>query len=238
MADLDTFQRRQCATELMDDPSIDPATHREALNDLARINRLSFSAAILWSALRRLRPAGSANAISVLDLATGGGDVPIQLWRNAKREKLPFVWHACDISSTALSMGRVNAERVGADVEFFRNDTLREPLKRQYDVVMCSLFLHHLSGSEAVCVLRRMKESASRLVLVNDLERSRPGFALAWLGTRLLSRSHVVRYDGPVSVRAAFSTGEARSLAERAGLTHISVKRRWPFRFLLAGKPS
>lgn len=238
MIAFDSFQRRQCSPELMDEPAIDPATHREALGDLARINRVSLSAAILWASLRKLRPIGPRKSIHVLDLATGGGDVLIQLWRKAQSENVAFSWHGCDISSTALSVANGNAERIGANVELFRHDILGESLTRRYDVVMCSLFLHHLADTNAVCVLRRMKEAASRLVLVNDLERSRTGFVLAWLGTRLLSRSRVVRYDGPVSVRAAFTPGEVRRLAQEAGLAHITVTRRWAFRFLLTGKPS
>jgi hypothetical protein len=49
-----------------------------------------------------------------------------------------------------------------------------------------------------------------------------------------LSRSPVVRHDGPVSVAAAFSLAEARMLAQRAGLYGASLVRRWPCRFLLS----
>jgi hypothetical protein len=70
-------------------------------------------------------------------------------------------------------------------------------------------------------------------VLVNDLSRSRTGLFLALVGTRLLSTSDVVRVDGPLSVKAAFTPAEARALAERAGLRGAKVMRRWPCRWLL-----
>jgi hypothetical protein len=98
---------------------------------------------------------------------------------------------------------------------------------------MCSLFLHHLADDEAKDLLTRMAAAARHLLLVNDLERSTRGLLLAYLGTRLLSRSPVVHVDGLRSVRAAFTRTEVRALAERAGLNGAEVSPRWPCRYLL-----
>jgi SAM-dependent methyltransferase len=217
--------------ELMDDPAVDPAAHRRALAGLARINRLSRSPAILWPPLRELAKAGP---LRVLDVATGGGDVPIALRRKAVAAGLRIEFAACDVSETALAAARENAARAGVpEIEFFRHDVLRDPLPGGFDAVTCSLFLHHLSDEEAVTALGRMKDAAARAVLVNDLARSRLGFALAWAGVRLLSRSPIVRFDGPASVRSAYTPAEAVAVAERAGLTGATAARRWPCRFLL-----
>jgi hypothetical protein len=78
-----------------------------------------------------------------------------------------------------------------------------------------------------------MAAAARRAVLVDDLVRSRLGFALVWMGRYLLTSSPVVHVDGPLSVRAALSIGEARDLAERAGLQGCTIRRHWPERFLL-----
>jgi len=231
-----SLQERQHIAEMMDDPSLDAAAHREALTDLARINRISFGAEILWPALRKLARS-HAGPLRVLDLATGRGDVPLRLRQKAQRERLEVRWSACDISPTAINEAQSNARDAGAEIAFFLHDIVNQPLSERYDVVMCSLFLHHLSEGDAVRVLRHMRAAATCLVLVNDLNRSAIGYALAWVGTRILSRSPVVHFDGPVSVQAAFTPGEARSLAEQAGLVDVRVGRRWPFRFLLTGEP-
>jgi hypothetical protein len=82
--------------------------------------------------------------------------------------------------------------------------------------------------------LSRDADATGRILLINDLVRGPLAFALAWTGCHLLTRSPVVRHDGPVSVAAAFSLAEARMLATRAGLRGASVVRRWPRRFLLS----
>src|SRR5919106_574491 len=77
-----------------------------------------------------------------------------------------------------------------------------------FDVVTCSLFLHHLSADEGIALLANMENAARRLVLVNDLARSPFNFVSVWLACRLLTRSPVVRFDGPASVRSAFTPAE------------------------------
>jgi 2-polyprenyl-3-methyl-5-hydroxy-6-metoxy-1,4-benzoquinol methylase len=216
----------------MDQPDLDPAVHGAALRGLARINFISGSDAILWRPIERLA-AGSGRPLRLLDVATGAGDVPIRLWQRARRVGLPLEIHAGDISPTALECARARAAEVGAPVEFFRIDVLNDDWPTGFDVVTSSLFLHHLADEQALGFLLKMRQSARRLALVNDLVRGRTGYLAAWLGARALTRSNVVHVDGPRSVAAAFSIAEVRALANEAGWNGASLSRRWPWRFLL-----
>ena len=67
-------------------------------------------------------------------------------------------------------------------------------------------------------------QAARQLVLINDLSRCGTGLLLAHLAGRLLTTSDVVRIDGPLSVRAAFTPAEAAQLAARAGLAGATVE--------------
>src|SRR5262245_12548818 len=229
---VDVRQRRR-EPEIMDQPDIDPKLHGEAMRGLERVNFLSGSSSLLWRPIRELAVRKPGEALRVLDLATGAGDIPISLWRRARRSGLPIQFNACDRSDHALNHARERAERSGADIRFFPWDALSGPLPEQYDVVVCSLFLHHLEAPDAVSVLRHMAAAARRLVLVNDLRRSSIGWWLAWVGSRILSTSHVVHTDGPLSVAGAFTCPEALDLARQAGLTGATIERRWPCRWLL-----
>ena len=111
---------------------------------------------------------------------------------------------------------------------------LNDQLPGGYDAVVCTLFLHHLSDAEATALMRQMAAAAGRLVVVCDLARSKIGWWLTYAGTRLLTRSPVVHVDGPLSVQAAFTVDEIRSLAAQAGLTDCRIQRRVPFRFVLS----
>jgi len=218
--------------EVMDQPGLDEDQHRLALAGLARINALSGTAGAVWTQiLARLEPPPSP--LRVLDLACGGGDVALGVARRARRCGYEVEVTGVDRSRVPVERAGRAAQRQGIAAHFVCGDVLGEPLPGGYHVVMSSLFLHHLEHAVAVALLRRMFAAASRLVVVDDLRRSRAGHLLALAGTRMLSRSAVVHVDGPRSVRAAFTAREARDLAREAGLTRIAVRRRWPARWLL-----
>jgi 2-polyprenyl-3-methyl-5-hydroxy-6-metoxy-1,4-benzoquinol methylase len=228
---LPTAAQRRRQPEIIDQPDLDPGRLAGALRGLERINWWSHSAGILWPPIRAFarRQTGS---LRLLDIATGAGDVPIRLWRKAQGAGLRLEVTGCDRSPHAVRYARAKADAVGVPARFFEWDVVADGIPASYDIVTCSLFLHHLESDEAVALLRGMA-AAARLVLVNDLVRGRAGFLLAYLGTRLLTGSPIVHSDGPRSVEAAFTLAEVRDLSLRAGLTGVTVQRRWPFRLLL-----
>ena len=110
--------------------------------------------------------------------------------------------------------------------EQVRDDAHRaEPVA---DIVMNSLFLHHFEVPDIIRILKKSVALSRVAVIADDLERSRVGWLLAKIGCHVLSRSPVVHFDGPQSVRAAFTAEEMRQLAEEAGLKSISIVRHWP----------
>jgi 2-polyprenyl-3-methyl-5-hydroxy-6-metoxy-1,4-benzoquinol methylase len=215
----------------MDDPGLDPAEHTRALVGLSRLNRLSGSAEVLWPSIRECA-ARSQRALRILDVATGGGDVPARLAEKAARSGVALDLFGCDKSATAVAC----AQEKCPTGRFFAHDMFNDCLKESYDIIMCSLFLHHLNADQSLQLFKRMKEAASQLVLVNDLDRSRFAFVAVWAGCHLVTRSRIVRFDGPASVRSAFTAAEAKDLAERAGLTGASVRKQFPCRYLLSWK--
>ena len=220
----------------MDQPGLDPELHREALRGLSRINLATGAAIHLWREIREHAAAKENPGLKVLDMACGGGAVAIGVRKRALREKLPMAVEGCDMSPVALEFARGRAVRANVNVRFFRTNLLDEPLPEGYDVLVCSLFLHHLDEDVAVDFLRRAAAAAGSMVLVNDLVRSTVGYLYAYTGCHLLTRSPIVRTDGPISAKAAFKPSELEQLAHQAGLGGAEVKRHWPEQMLLVWK--
>ncbi len=223
----------------MDDPALDASEHLHALRGLSRINRISRSVPIVWEPIQALAREIGARPLQVLDIATGAGDVPIGIAQRAQRVGIRLQIDACDRSPRAVEYAHRQAEQAGVEVRFFELDALADPISSEYDVLMCSLFLHHLEDAQVVDLLRRMGGATRHLVVINDLIRSPASFLLVYLGTRLFSSSQVVHIDGPRSVRAAYTMQEIQAMAAQAGLKGANIARRWPCRYLLVWrKPS
>ena len=93
----------------MDQPGLDATEHAFALRGLGRINRISRSAAIYWPELRRLAKTRDSKPLRVLDLASGGGDVPIALACRAIRSGLDILIDGCDKSGEAMQFAAERA---------------------------------------------------------------------------------------------------------------------------------
>ena len=228
------LNNRDRRPEVMDQPGLDPKEHAKALMGLRRINAISRCSAGLFRPIEALAITQPAKPLRVLELACGGGDTAIDLALMAKRKGLALDIHACDLNPEAVAIAQTNAVRRQAALTVFTADALAKPTDHNsFDVVYCTLFAHHLDELDVVRLLEVMALRSRKLVLVDDLIRSRLGFALAWIGTRLLSRSWVVHTDGPLSVRAALQPDEMKSIAMQAGLNNAQIKRSWPERYLL-----
>lgn len=217
--------------ELMDDPALDDARHFDALNSLRTLNMVSNGALVLWKPLRLLSK--STVPLRVLDLATGGGETPVELQMVAERRNKQIQIDGCDFSERAVSYAVMQAAKVAASNKFFILDALQDELPKDYDVIMCSLFMHHLDPEQVVSLLAKMAEAANKAILVNDLARSSSNLFWVTAASRLLSSSDVVHHDGPASVRAAYTVAEMSEMAKLAGLSKFTIKKRFPCRFLL-----
>ncbi len=232
---LPDLAQRVREPEDMDEPGLEAARHARALEALDRVNRLSLTAARIWREVSALAREG-VRPVRVLDIACGDGGVLLDVGRRARRHRVEVDLCGCDVSEVALRRARGLAAEGGEGqpkAHFLELDVLRDELPGPAHVTTSSLFLHHLGENEASRLLGRMARTAERLMLVQDLRRTRLGYILAWAALRVLTTSDVARRDGPVSVRAAFTVGEARGLAEAAGLSAAEVRPCWPERFTI-----
>ncbi|QDU61176.1 hypothetical protein Pan216_20300 [Planctomycetes bacterium Pan216] len=224
---------RHLEPEIMDQAELDRGAHRQALKGLARLNAVTSSARILWGPLRRFCESRRGSTTRVLDIACGGADVTVRLATWARRRGFTLEVAGCDRSPVALEEARANAARADVAMELFPFDLDHDPIPSGYDVLTASLFLHHLDEERSIALLRNLAGAAGHLVLVHDLVRGPLGYALAYTGCHFLTSSYVVRTDGPLSVRAAYTVKEVERLAQAAGMDGCHVHRRWLQRLLL-----
>jgi len=189
---------------------------RASFQDIRRINRYLGGSAVVKRHLEDLDLEGH---VSILDVATGSGDIPLELIRWGRRRGLDLHFTVLDANPRVLEMAsREPALRVvqasAAELPF---------AGRSFDVVLCSLTFHHFEESFAAHVLTEMHRIARRAVIVNDLRRGYLPASLIWLVTRLTRMHPLTRHDAPLSVMRSRTLAEYRALAYRAGLPGARV---------------
>ncbi len=225
---------RRVKPEIMDDLDVAAAAHVAALDGLRRINRSSHAADNVARPIIAMARRKNLKKLSMLDIACGGGDVPVGVVLRARRAGIEIDLTLLDRSGTALRYAAAKADRSGIDCQCVQSDCVTQRHALRFDVVTNSLFLHHLPEPKTVVeFLRHMRETAKRMVVVNDLRRCRDGWIGAWIGSRILSRSGIVHHDAPVSARAAWTLEDLASFGADAQLNGARVERRWPWRMLL-----
>ena len=227
---------RNRVPELMDDPALDYESHAAALRGLARLNEASGSPASIWAEIKN-EARLAVKPLRILDIATGGGDIPIALYHMARQAGLALEIVGSDISLDAIEYAKSNALQKKAAVQFVPLNVLEDELLPGFDVVMTSLFTHHLDPDDVVALLAKMSRAARLKVIVNDLVRSELSYCSVWLATRLLSRSAVLQYDGPVSVNASYTAAEFLDMAGRAGMLAKAASDRDPSSILVKAFP-
>jgi 2-polyprenyl-3-methyl-5-hydroxy-6-metoxy-1,4-benzoquinol methylase len=200
--------------ELMDRPQ--PVT-RELERDLANLrsfNRWFGGHRLVRHFLRRwLRPNGKAR---ILDVATGSGDIPRLIVDHARRQNVSVHIDAIDQQASTIEIAR-GLSVAYPEIDFYCADLFEWNLPELYDIVLCSLTLHHFSNDGAVRVLQKVRELSIARILVADLRRARWLTCAVYLVTAAIYRDEMTKTDARLSAARAFSFGEMDELAECAG---------------------
>jgi 2-polyprenyl-3-methyl-5-hydroxy-6-metoxy-1,4-benzoquinol methylase len=227
---LTGFGRRdEHAVEEMDRPDCDPMMLQRTYAQFAMVNPLVAG----WrrTYVRLIRPALSAAATNtLLDIGSGGGDVPRALARWARRDGLELQVTAADPDPRAHAFAAARPAPGVAYRRAYSSELAAEG--RRYDVVTSNHLLHHLGADELAGLLGDCSRLAARLAVHSDIERSRTAYALFGTGS-VVFRGSFIRRDGLTSIRRSY---RARELGETTLCTAgrgWTVQRQFPSRLLL-----
>jgi 2-polyprenyl-3-methyl-5-hydroxy-6-metoxy-1,4-benzoquinol methylase len=211
--------------EWMDRPQPVSPELESDLRNLRALNRFFGSYRLVRCFLRRWIEPGEA--LRVLDLATGSGDIPRMVVSFARALDVSVTVEAVDFQPSTIEIARRLSEEF-PEIQYHCADVQRFGSEKSYDIVLSSLALHHFSRDDAVQLLRRCRALSRGCVLVADLRRG----WLAKLGVELITalffRQPMTRNDARVSVARAFSFRELHDLARAAGWRDFGHRR---FRF-------
>ena len=198
-----------------------------SLESLRVLNKYFGAYSLVRHFMRRWLETG--RTYRMLDLATGFGDIPRMIVTWARRHGVSVKIDAVDLQPSTLEIAR-RASTAYPEIHYIRADARNFCEAMTYDVVCCSLALHHFSEADALKVLRRACELSHDKVLVADLERTWFTWACVQAVTTVAARDAMTRHDAKLSVKRAFSFQELGDLAHEAGWRNFGHARFVPAR--------
>lgn len=226
------FSQRSNEAELMDAETISFEEFHDCLIGLERINHLTLAYRPTLQWLRRWLK--SNEPLYILDVASGGGDMMRQI-----AQKWPTQFVAAETSRmTGVDLNpwaKKSAERCvsrSSAITFETANVFEFEPDQPIDIVISSLFTHHLTNPQIVDFLRWMNHRSRKGWFINDLHRHPLPYYFIKAATALFSRNRLIRNDAAVSVARAFTVADWQRLIHEAGLDGW-VRIQWFFPFRL-----
>jgi hypothetical protein len=227
---IDTSSRSSAA-EMMDDFTIEGSVLRDTLDKLETINRLLGGNSVTLKGLKKiLLKSSKTKTITIVDLGCGHGDILRDVAKFGRKNSYKFKLIGIDANNAAIDYAKALSKDY-PELSFETIDVFSEDFKKQtYDVVLCTLFLHHFKNNEIIPFLKSTVQKASIGVIVNDLHRHKLAYYLFKM-IGLFIKNKMVREDGLTSVLRAFKRNELETILTKTGV-NFSIQWKWAFRYL------
>jgi SAM-dependent methyltransferase len=215
--------------EWMDEPC-SYEDFRACLADLAKVNRITLAhrPTLQWLG-RLIAVPGRSKPLHIVDVGCGGGDMLRAIAKWAKRRDIQVSLTGIDLNPYAA---RAAQEMSSEGIQWITGDAYSYAPPEGIDIILSSLFAHHLSDPEVERFIAWMENTARCGWFINDLHRMRIYIRIFQALSKIAHWHRFVQHDGPVSIRRSFRIEEWRNLCKAAGveLEAVQIRKRIPGR--------
>lgn len=222
------INRQPQLSEKMDDPNCKLSTLFNTYKSFATINKLLSGWNIIYK--REIFPFLELNngTATLLDIGFGGGDIPVLLYKLAKKDG--FTLNITAIDTDERSVSYANKTYKNSPVNFIKANSKDLVNKNHsFDFVISNHLLHHLNDSDLLQLCDDAKKLATNKVLFNDILRSDIGYVSFGIISKLFFHRSFISYDGLVSIKRSFTPSELKEVCPNNWIVSSS----FPFRILL-----
>ncbi|WP_042479979.1 methyltransferase domain-containing protein [Solitalea canadensis] len=226
------MRSRSLEKELLDADEIPSDDLRQNLRELDIINHYLGGHSITIKGIKQLIK-NQKQSISILDIGSGGGDTlkAVAIWGREQNQKLKLI--GVDLKNDCIEFAKENCIDF-PEISFIQSDYRTiEHSDLKIDIIISSLFCHHLTNDEIVVFLRWMHKNSRTGFIINDLQRHPIAYQSIKLLTTLFSKSYLVKNDAKLSVARGFIKSDWENLIHKAGIKNAYIKWHWAFRHLI-----
>lgn len=222
---------RSEAPEIMDDLTCSGPVVEQTLRELETINHLLGGNRVTFQALKVVLKKSPSVPLAIADLGCGSGEMLRLIERWAERKSIPVTLTGIDANAGIVQFARDQTPLTSLITYRVLDVLSQEFQEMKFDIVIGTLFFHHFAEDQLVEIFSKLKRQVNRAVIVNDIHRHPLAFHSIRLLTQAFSKSSMVKYDAPLSVKRAFRRHELVRVAQKAGFVKFDLRWRWAFRW-------
>ena len=216
--------------ELMDDFSIGGELLKDTLNKLEKINRWLGGNRVSINALKSiLKDHPKEIELKIVDIGCGHGDILRDVAKFGREKGYSMKLIGIDANPSAINYANELSLQY-PEVSFVSEDIFSENFKkREFDIVMATLFLHHFKEEQLVSFLRNTLDQTKIGIVVNDLHRDRLAYYLFMLLSVFIKNKMIVN-DGLISVLRGFKRRDLIRISQKLNV-QPQITWKWAFRY-------
>ena len=218
--------------EMMDDFEMEGEVLRDALDKIAKINKLLGGNKLTLQGVQYLLKSFSkTDEIVIVDVGCGNGDMLRNLAEFALENKLNFRLIGIDANNFTVTHATKLSSSY-SNISYNCQDIFSEAFNEfKYDIVLCTLTLHHFKDQEIKNLLQTFYSNASIGIVINDLQRSALAYRLFQGLCVVFNLNEMSREDGLTSILRGFKRNELESFSKKLKFSNYKIHWKWAFRY-------
>lgn len=218
--------------EIMDDFDMEGEILRDALDKIAKINHLLGGNRVTLQGVRNLiAEIPKSTKIRIVDIGCGNGDMLRTLADFGLKNNLKFELVGIDANKFTISYAKELSKNY-PNISYQYKDIFDESFKKlEYDIVLCTLTLHHFKDNEIINLLNVFYANSSIGIVINDLHRSVIAYRLFQVLCLMFQLNDMSRKDGLISILRGFKKMELIGFSEKLNFNNSKIHWKWAFRY-------
>ncbi|MDN3677591.1 methyltransferase domain-containing protein [Flavobacterium paronense] len=219
-------------SEIMDDFEMEGEELRDALDKIAKINQLLGGNQLTLEGVKKImRHKPKDVCTTIVDVGCGNGDMLRTLALYAENNNLNFKLIGIDANQFTINYAKklsLHYPTVTYRCEDIFDTTFSS---LHYDIVLCTLTLHHFKEEEIIKLLEVFKTNARLGIVINDLHRSAISYRLFQALCFVFGLNTMSREDGLISILRGFKKQELEQFSKKLNFANYTIQWKWAFRY-------
>ena len=222
---------RTSAFEIMDDFELEGEELKDALDKIAKINQLLGGNRLTLKGVQELLKQSKKVEIVIVDVGCGNGDMLRTLADFGKKNNLKFQLIGIDANNFTVKHAQKLSENY-SNIKYRCEDIFDKEFKvLKYDILLCTLTLHHFNDDEIMYLLDVFYTNAATGIVINDLHRNSIAYRLFQALCFVFRLNTMSREDGLTSILRGFKKEELLQFSKKLNFKNYKIHWKWAFRY-------